>query len=127
MATIQATDINNLNATVYSLGTKSKFDTNLPSNLQTETGNNVEKETKITNVNIVELRKAITILEQKFSNNCCQSQCHTYSTISSCQVEVCQGCEKCQSCELCQYTSQCKNCNIDCYSVTTNCNYNCLL
>lgn len=121
MATIQETDINNLNATVYSLGTNSKFNTSLPTKLQSSTDNNATTGSKITNVNITELKNAINILEQKFSNNCCQAQCHTYSTVSSCQVSTCQKCQACQYCQGCQSTT-CQSCQAyNQYSVS-NCN-----
>ena len=106
MGAINATDINNLNSNVYKLGTNSKFSTNLSTKFQSSAGNNVSSGSKAVPININELKSAINVLEQKFSNNCCQSQCHTYTTVSSCQVSVCQSstCQSCQACQYCQYT-----------------------
>ena len=128
MAILQASDINNLNTTISEYGELSKYSSSLTSvNLHNSTANNVVAGTIVVPINLENLKKAINILEQKFSLNCCQSQCHNYSTISSCQVcqstntvcqsstcQSCQGCQTCQGCQSCQ--SQCRcNCDCDCY------------
>lgn len=126
MAKLNATDLNNLNATISQFGEQSKYSSSLTSvKLHNSTANNVNVGDIAVPINLENIKEAINILEQKFSLNCCQSQCHQYSTISSCQVcqtintvcqsstcQSCQGCQSCQRCQSCQ--SQC-NCDCDCY------------
>lgn len=74
MATIQKTQINTMNTTVYQFGTQSKQQSSLPSSLQSAGGNAVSGTVKP--VNIDNLKTAINTLETKFSSNCCQAQCN---------------------------------------------------
>ena len=74
MATIQKTQINTMNTTVYQFGTKSKQQSSLPSSLQSAAGNAVSGVVKTVNIN--NLKTAINTLETKFSSNCCQAQCN---------------------------------------------------
>lgn len=111
---IKATDINNLNQTVYNYGSQAKINTKLSSqNLDSPTGNNVMSETKIDNSGIISvknLQDAIKILETNFSNNCCQSNCNSTTSTTSCQTcqsttcqsTTCQRCQTCQGCQTCQ-------------------------
>lgn len=74
MATIQKTQINTMNTTVYQFGTQSKQQSSLPTSLQSAGGNAVSGTVKP--VNIDNLKTAINTLETKFSSNCCQAQCN---------------------------------------------------
>ena len=108
MAKIENTDINNSNLSIYSYATKAKVQSSLPSSLQSSTGNNVSEGSKITPVNIENIKNAIKILEKNFSNNCCQSNCNSTST--KCQTVLCQNVtgmstSQCYTpCQTCQYT-----------------------
>ena len=114
MAKILSSDINNANNTIYNYGTQSKQQSSLPSSLQSSTGNNVTAGSKITPVNIENIKKAINTLEQKFSKNCCQSNCN--STTTSCQQSTQVNCYT--PCQVNCYTP----CQVNCY---TPCQVNC--
>ena len=129
--TIKATDINNMNSTVSGYGSTSKLSSKLEGvNLDTATENNVSVGEKAVPINLENLKEAINILESNFSSNCCQSQCHSYSTVSSCQVcqtttSTCQSCQACQSCQStsCQSTSCQGYCYYQCSRCDCRCNY----
>ena len=89
MAKINASDINPLNTSIFSLGTASKQQSSLPSSLQSSSGNNVAQNSTVKSVNIQNIKNAINILEQKFSKNCCQANCNYTST--TCQTPTNQG------------------------------------
>lgn len=120
MAIINASDVIGLNNSVYSYGQTAKISNQLPTSLQSSTGNNPPKGSITKPVTLDDLQAAINILEKNFSNNCCQSQCHVYSTISSCQVAVCQS-ATCQT-ATCQYCQGCQSCQKNC-SCQSQCSY----
>ena len=93
MSQIKANDINPLNTTIYNISSQAKVTTALPSANQTPTGNAVTAGTVLTPVNINNIKTAIKTLEQKFSNNCCQSQCTSHLTSGFCQVYGGQTCQ----------------------------------
>ena len=133
MATIKASDLNSNNTAVYTIGSKSQLLSSLSgNNLDTLGKNDVSVGDEIVPVELDNLQKAINILESKFSNNCCQSNCNSFSTISSCQVcqtqtsvcqtQTCQSCQGCQSCQRCQSAScQSTSCQSQCYVPDCNC------
>ena len=119
MSNIKSSDITTINSSIYSYGTQSKYNTNLPSALQSETGNNPVVETPITPINIENIKTAIKTLQQKFSNNCCQSNCTATSYATGYTTTyVTNQCNTAQ-CRQCGTNTNCS----DCY--WNNCGYNC--
>ena len=103
---ISTKEINNINNTIYAFGTKAKIQTQLATEFQSATGNNVTAGAFCTPITITRIQEAIKKLETNFSYNCCQSNCNSTST--KCQYTVCQY-TTCQSFSTsCQ--TQCKNC-----------------
>lgn len=96
-------EINNINNTIYSFGTKAKVSTILETQFQSATGNNITKDTPCEPITLNRIKNAINKLESNFSSNCCQSNCNSTST-------------KCQY-TTCQYTT--------CQSVSTSCQSQC--
>lgn len=94
---IKASDYNMFVDKVNKLSTNSKITINQLTNK--------EKHDKIASDTINLLKNSINILEESFSNNCCQSQ--NVNCCQSCQSSGCQSCQKttCQSCQ-----TQCINC-----------------
>ena len=87
MAVIKNTDVNTLNTTVFNFGSKAKISTKLTNyNLDTITKNNVTSGALAKPLNLENLKSAIKVLESNFSKNCCQAQCNSTITTSSCQV-----------------------------------------
>lgn len=137
MAIIKASDLNANNTAVYTIGSKAQILSSLANNNLDALGkNDVSVGDEIVPIEMDNLQKAINILESKFSNNCCQSDCNTFSTISSCQVcqtqtsvcqsQKCQSCQRCQTCQGCQTMScQSTSCQSNCHSNCSNCSSNC--
>lgn len=125
MGKIQASDLNNENNTLYTIGSNAKISTKLPTQLQSATGNNVTTGTKITSTQLEVIKTAIKTLESNFSNNCCQANCTSHKTSSKCQVQCYTSSTNCTgvNCTYATTTVQCAtayytNCNCDC-----NCSY----
>ena len=76
---IKSEDINDVNANVYTLGTKAKISTSLDVKFQSSTGNNVNKNDLISLTPVDAIKSAINVLETKFSLNCCQANCNSTS------------------------------------------------
>lgn len=105
MGVIKNTDVNNLNTTVFNIGSSAKLSTKLTNyNLDTKTKNNVTTGSLAKPLNLENLKSAIKTLESNFSKNCCQAQCNSTITSSFCQV--CQDIiSKCQYTAACQSTA----------------------
>lgn len=120
MATVNAADFNNLSTRYNNVKNSVKF----PDSTGLALGSTatVTKGAKILKVSPTELRRAINVMESKFSNNCncltnpnCCQSCQTQTQCSytcqslSCQTQTCQGqscqsqtqcsCEKCVRCQ----------------------------
>ena len=127
MGIVTASDFNNLGTRYNNVKNSISFPdtTGLPLG-STAT---VTKGQKIQNVSIVELRRAINVMESKYSNNCncftnpnCCQTCQTSTCQSatcqslSCQTTTCQGatCQSqtqcgCEACEKCESVYNCGN------------------
>lgn len=100
-------EINDINSTIYNFGSTAKISTDLATEFQSTTGNNVNVGDICLPITLNRIKTAINKLESKFSSNCCQSNCNSTST--RCQYTTCQGECSCQSFSTgCQ--SQCRNC-----------------
>ena len=103
---MKASDINKINNSIYSYATKAKIPSQLATEFQSATGNNVAAGDYCQPITINRIKDAINKLESNFSYNCCQSNCNSTST--KCQYTVCQY-TTCQSFSTsCQ--TQCINC-----------------
>lgn len=84
---LDVSDINVRNSSIYKLASKASVINAMPTALQTATGNNVTAGELIKPNKLDIIKNAINILENNFSNNCCQANCLTHKTSSKCQVQ----------------------------------------